>query len=132
MAIRAERRMVLEMVQEKRITAGEGAKLIEALQGFAASKDRAAPEPEIGRAGIDRPRWVRVRVTDAANGSPRVNLRLPVGLVERGIKAGARLAPEVGGIELERLLGAIEAGQAGRVIDEVDGDGSKHIEITLE
>ncbi len=132
MAIRAERRMVLEMVQEKRITAGEGAQLIDALAKFANRADQAASKAEDGRAETDRPRWVRVRVTDAVSGSPRMNLRLPVGLVEHGIKAGARLTPEVGGIGLDRLLGAIETGQTGQVIDEVDSGGGKRIEITLE
>jgi hypothetical protein len=130
MAVSAERRMVLEMVQEKRITPGEGAQLIEALAGLNIQSEMSATSPEASREGADRPHWVRVRVTDAASGSPRVNLCLPVGLVEGGIKAGARLTPEVGGIELERLLDAIEAGQTGRVIDELDSE--KHVEISLE
>ncbi len=122
MSTHAERLMVLEMVHEKKITAGEGAQLIAAL-GEPIVQDRAK---------LTSLRWVRIRVTDAATGRQRANLKLPVGLVSSGLKAGAHITDEIGGVSVERLQAAIEAGQPGLVIDEVDDQSGKHVEITLE
>ncbi len=122
MSTHAERLMVLEMVHAKKITAGEGAQLIAAL-GEPVALEQVEP------ASLH---WVRVRVTDAATGKQRANLRLPVGLVESGLKAGAHITDEIGGVSVERLLAAIEAGKPGLVIDEVDSASGRHVEITLE
>ena len=59
-----ERMQILKMIQEGKITADEGAKLLEALNASAKTEKRPpAPPPPPGMPGSDS-RWFRVRVTD--------------------------------------------------------------------
>jgi len=60
------------------------------------------------------PRWLRVRVTDTATGKTRVNVRLPVTLLNAGAKMGARFSPELGQEQMDEIMNAIKAGEIGR------------------
>ena len=92
-----ERLRILKMISERQITAEEGARLLEAL--------RAAGPDATGRHAAGRARWLRVRVTDRTSGRAKLNVTIPIGLVDVGLKMGARFAPEMADMD----LGAIQA-----------------------
>lgn len=127
MASTEERMQILKMIEEGTISASEGADLLRALD---TGKQRAASYEPI--TGVSNPRWFRVRVTDTASGRHKVNVNIPIGLVQVGIKMGARFAPEMEGVNYEQIMEAIRSGQQGKVLDVTDEEGGERVEIFVE
>lgn len=126
MASVEERMQILKMIEEGKISAGEGADLLRALDQ---KQKGAEPEPI---KGASSPRWFRVRVTDSNTGRSKVNVNIPIGLVNVGIKMGARFVPELGeGDEYQQIMDAIRSGKQGKII-EVEDDEGERVEIFVE
>ncbi len=132
--IRGEERMkVLRMVEAGKITAEQATQLLEAL-------DEAPTGPKGAPAGSGGPavpaniagRWFRVRVTDSDTGKVRVNVRLPVGVVNAGLKMGMRFAPQVEGLDLDSLSAMINSGEVGQIVDVFDDKDGEHVEVYIE
>lgn len=133
MATSEERMRVLRMVQEGKITAQQGVQLLDALDAGQRRANKgmvAAPPtpPAIPGAG----RWFRVMVTDTNTGKTRVNVRLPVSLVSAGMKMGARFSPQVEGLDAEQLMGFLNSGAVGKIVDVYDEDDGEHVEVFIE
>jgi hypothetical protein len=120
-----ERLQILKMIEEGKITPEEGAKLLSAL----GKKSAPAPPPPPG--GSDA-RWFRVRVTDADTGRSKVNVNIPMGLVNVGVRMGARFIPETSDIDLEELLEQIRSGAHGKIVEVMDDESGEHVEIFIE
>lgn len=126
--VSAEERMrILKMISEKQITAEEGARLLEALR---ASGGEATRE-ESGRA-----RWLRVKVTDKATDKAgdriKLNVTIPIGLVDIALKMGARFAPELSGMDGNLIQSALRDGVQGRVLSVDDAEDNERVEIFVE
>jgi len=78
------------------------------------------------------PRWFRVRVTDLATGKSKVNVNLPMNLVEVGTRMGARFAPDLEGVNLRQIVRQIKGGAQGKVIEVEDVEGGERVEIYVE
>jgi len=125
MATVEERMEILKMVQGGQITAEEGAQLLEALE--------ERTEPRLGSRPPDRtekPRRLRVRVSDLESGRNKVNIDLPWNLVNVGMHMGARFAPEE--IDLEEVMRALQSGAEGKVVDVEDAEDNERVEIFVE
>jgi len=122
-----ERLKVLQMIQNGKITAEEGMRLLEAL----GQKPAASPEPPEGQP-TRTPRWFRLRVIDTSTGKVRVNVRMPVSVINAGVKMGARFSPEVEGLNTSDLLEHIRAGDIGQIVDVTDEEEGEHVEVFLE
>jgi hypothetical protein len=118
-----ERMKILKMVEEGKITAEEGARLLAALAK--GERRRASFAPGEGR-------WLRVRVTDLNSGKASVNVNLPVGLVNVGLRMGARFVPEMEGLNVQELDDAIRQGMTGKIIDLVDEEEGQRVEVYVE
>jgi hypothetical protein len=118
-----ERLRILKLVEDRAVTAEEGARLLAAL-GAA-----AAPDPEGGPAAG---RWLRVRVTDSMSGRAIVNLTLPARLLSVAAKLGGRFVPDDSGVDLEELAREIRAGAQGRILEVEDPDDGTKVEIFVE
>jgi hypothetical protein len=132
MATSEERLKVLHMVQDGKITAEEGMRLLAALgevKPKAAVRPPAVEKPPVTSAGA---RWFRVRVTDTNTGRVRVNIRLPVTVVTTGFKLGARFSPEVEGLDMKVLMDSIRSGETGQIVDVYDDQDGEHVEVFLE
>lgn len=85
-----QRRQILEMLAEGRITAGEAEQLIDALE-------RERPELPAGSVSRPKPRPKYLRVlVDSANdgdGPGRVNLRVPLQLLRAGVRLTSLIPP---------------------------------------
>jgi hypothetical protein len=126
MATTEERMQILKMIEEGKISAKEGAELIKAL-------DKGGPSrPGEPIKGASAPRWFRVRITDNKSGRTKANINIPMGLVNVGIKMGARFTPDVESFDLNQLLQAIQSGQQGKVVDVMNRDDDERIEIFVE
>ncbi len=126
MASAEERMQILRMIEEGKISAAEGAELLRALDK---SGRGTKTEP---LKGSSSPRWFRVRVTDTGTGRNKVNVNIPMGLVNVGIKMGAKFAPEIEGTEYENIMEAIRSGQQGKIMDIFDEEDGERVEIFVE
>lgn len=124
MSTQEERLQILKMVQNGHITADEAAKLLEAIDQINA-KDQA----EIGG---QPPKWFRVRVTDMQSGKVKVNVNIPMGLVNVGMRMGAKFAPDMAGIDVDQMVKAIKEGAHGKIIDVEDQEDGERVEIYVE
>ena len=128
MATPEERMQILKMIEAKQITAEEGAKLLAAL----GEKDKHAtpgPQPSPSTSG----KWFRVRVTDLRTGRRKVNVNIPLGLVDVGMKMGAKFAPAgVEGLDMDKIIAAIKSGGQGKVVDVEDEEDGEHVEVFIE
>lgn len=134
-----ERMKILQMLQEGKITPESAAQLLEAMgEGVPDPAPAATPAPTAAPVMADvpeagpKPRWLRVRVTDSGTGRPRVNVRVPLGLVGLGLKLGAKYSPEIESIDAEALVQAIQSGETGAFVDVFDEDDGEHVEVFLE
>jgi len=118
-----ERIKILKMVEEGKLTAEEAARLLSSL-GKSDRKRTAATDIES--------RWLRVRVTDLTTGKAKVNVNIPMRLVNVGLRVGARFIPDMEGVELTDLSQALEEGMTGKIIDVVDEEDNERVEIFAE
>jgi hypothetical protein len=151
--VTAEERMrILQMLQEGKISPEAAAQLLEAMGEGATDEGPAkaqAARQEAARQETRSPlprqepmqeplepgkkaRWLRVRVTDSGSGRPKVNVRMPISLVNLGLKIGARYTPEIEGLDLSGLLEAAQMGEAGPFVDVYDDEDGEHVEVFLE
>jgi hypothetical protein len=124
MASTEERMRILRMIDEGKITAEEGAKLLTALSETPKVKPRKSLRDAAGGA-----RWLRIRVTDMVTGKSKATVNLPIGLVDAGLNIASQYAP---GIEFDELVEAINQGASGKIIDVIDDEDGEHVEIYIE
>ena len=127
MATVEERMKILKMIEEGKISAEEGAKLLAAL-----TESRKSASGAQSGTGTGDARWLRIRVTDTSTGKAKVNVNIPIGLVNVGLKLGARFSPEVDEEQMEALAEALKSGLSGKIIDVTDEDDGEHVEIFVE
>ena len=127
MATTEERLKILKMIEDGKLSAEEGAKLLAAL-----SEGRRPPGAPMPPRPPGGPRWLRVRVTDVRTGRSKASVQIPLDLVDAGIKIGAHFAPEVEGVDLNNVMQAVRAGMTGKIIDVTDEEDGEHVEIYVE
>jgi len=121
MATAEERLKILKMIDEGKISAEEGARLLSALAGSQKTGNRAPVRSSAGAA-----RWLRVRVTDTFTGKTKATVNLPIGLAISD--ASATLARPLATIEasgpdqVERVAASV----AGLIAEEDQADNPSH------
>ncbi len=124
-----ERMKILKLIEEGKISAEEGAKLLSAISG---PRRPAGPMPS-RTPGMGGPaRWLRIRVTDIRTGRSKAAVQIPLALVDAGMKIGAHFAPEVEGVDMSNVMEALRSGVTGKIIDVTDEDDGEHVEIFVE
>jgi len=127
MANTEERMKILKMIEEGKVSAEDGAKLLAALsEGRRGSGASNSPRPP--GAG----RWLRIRVTDIASGRSKASVQIPIGLIDAGMKIGAHFAPEVEGVDMSYVMDALRSGMTGKIIDVTDDEDGEHVEIFVD
>jgi hypothetical protein len=124
MSLTEERMRILNMIQEGHITAEEGAKLLSAL--------KASQQKGSSAAGGTAPRWFRVRVTDLRTGKHKVNMNIPMALVNVGIRMGARFVPETDEVSYDEVVSALQSGQQGLILEVEDQESQERVEMFVE
>ncbi len=123
MATPEERMRILKMIEEGKITAEEGARLLSAL----------SEKGEVRRTGLGgSARWLRVRVTDTKTGKIKATVQLPLSLVDAGLRIGAHFVPEVAGLDMNAIMQALRNDVSGKIVDVVDEEDGEHVEIYIE
>jgi len=119
-----ERLKILKMIDDGKISAEEGAKLLAALAESGKTERKALTRAVSGTA-----RWLRVRVTDANSGKTKATVNLPLRLVDAGLNIASQYAPDVA---FDELIEAINDGAEGKIIDVVDEEDGERVEIFVE
>ncbi len=123
MSLREEQRKILEMVAQGTISPEDGVRLLEALQGT-----------ESGVAtSQNKPRWLKIQVTDMETNRPRVHIVLPFSMVKAGLRMGQAfgvpgLSPEI----VQELEHALINESRGKIVDVVDQEDKERVEIYVE
>jgi len=129
--VNEENLKILRMIEERTITAEQGAQLLAAgnkAAGAPASPSAlATPAPKSGKT-----RWFRVLVTDTASEKVRVSVRLPLSLVKWGMKVGGQFSPEVKGIDFDELSEIINSETDGKLVEVMDEEDGEHVQIFIE
>ena len=121
-----ERMKILKMIDEGKISAEEGARLLSALNEGQRGSSSTMPRMS-GSA-----RWLRVRVTDVATGRSKATVQIPIALLDAGMKIGAHFAPEVEGVDMSTIMEALRSGTMGKIVDVIDDEDGEHVEIFVE
>ncbi len=125
-----ERLKILKMIQEGTITAEEGAKLLKALTSSSQKPRRRTTVVQTG----GNARWLKIRVTDMSSGKAKVNVNLPLKLVDAGINIAAQFVPQE--MDLDGIMTAVNEAisdnMMGKIVDVVDGEDGEHIEVFIE
>jgi len=123
MATTEERMKILKMIEEGKVSAEEGAKLLAAL---------ASAKSSTGSLSASGAKWLRVRVTEVNSGRSKATVQIPISLMEAGMKIGAHFAPEIDGVNMDQLMEALRSGVMGKIIDVTDDEDGEHVEIFVE
>ncbi len=120
-----ERLQILKMVQEGKITADEAGKLLSAV-------DEPVSQPVAGDA-----KWFRVKVMDLRTGKTKVNVNLPIALLDVGMNIGMKFVPEevlggAKGVDLRQIVDAIRSGAMGKLVEVEDEDEGVRVEVVVE
>lgn len=126
-----ERMRVLRMIEEGKISAEEGTRLLKAIEKSSKKQGRRPSTPQPPTSGESSGRWMRLRVSDTGSGRTKVNMTLPLGLVSMGLQVGARFVPEVNNLDVTQIRDALRSGVPGKILEVMDDDGEL-VEIFVE
>ena len=138
-----ERLRILQLLEQKRITAAEAADLLAALDDRGRDIDRRVERgrwvrqergrwirEEIGPPP-SRARWFRVRVTDQRTGRVRSNVSVPIGMVGFGLGFARRFRRMPGVEHVDDLFEALRSGRRGVIFD-VANENAERVEIFID
>jgi len=129
-----ERLRILKLIEEKKVTAEEGLKLLDAL-----GEDSGAG-----------PKWFKVRVTKAGRERPTIHVNIPFSFIRAAVRLGGKfqmMIPEdarqkmvekgvrldaEGVEELERMFGSLAEHGQYKMVDVVDEEDGEHVEVFVE
>ena len=121
-----ERMKILKMINDGKITAEEGAQLLTAL-----TQRSEKPKKSGGRSLTGQ--FLRVKVTDMSTGKTKVNVNVPMKLVDAGLNIAAQFTPEM---ENAQMMGAVKEALSenmrGKIVDVVDEEDQEHVEIFID
>jgi hypothetical protein len=115
-----ERPRVLKLLEDKKITADEAARLLDAM----------AETP-----GTLRPKFLKVKVHDKATGKLKVNVVVPVALVRWGMQfvpESAQMKLNKQNISFDQIADALEHDFQGKLVDVDDEEDGEKVEVYLE
>jgi len=121
-----ERMKILKMISDGKITAEEGSKLISTLS------QKSEKEIKFAKRSLFN-QMLRVRVTDMSTGKTKVNVNVPMKLVDAGLNIAAQFTPEMENAQMmEAVKEALAENMSGKIVDVVDEEDQEHVEIFIE
>lgn len=128
--MKEEMRKILQMVEQNKITVEEAEKLLDAMVPDE-EEVQTAPAASESIQG----KFLRVRVTE--HGEQKVQVNVPLSIVEVGLKIGMQVGPQfvpemegLKNIDFGELMEAIRQGATGKLVEVKDGD--EEVEIYVD
>lgn len=131
MSINEEKMQILKMIEEGKINSTEGLELLDAIE----SKDSQEVITHNNSSNYSA-KWLRVRVK-AEDDKTKVNVNIPISLVDIGFKIATAYSPELKadelkGIDFEEIINAIKNGAEGKIVDIYDEESNTTVEVFVE
>ena len=106
-----ERMKILKMISDGKITAEEGSRLISTLS------QKSEKEIKFAKRSLSN-QMLRVRVTDMSTGKTKVNVNVPMKLVDAGLNIAAQFTPEMENAQMmEAVKEALAENLSGKIVD---------------
>lgn len=127
----SERKKILEMLEEGKITSKEAADLLEAID------DTSEKYNEVSEVSISySKKYLKIRVIEG-NDQSKVKLNIPIKLVKLGLSFASKLNSSIDGVqisnqEIDIILDAIENEVEGEIISIDADDGKTQVKIYIE
>lgn len=123
--IKDERIQILEMVEEGKISTSEATELLDALEGNQVEITPKTPA-----------KWLKIRV-NTMDDNPKVNVNIPISLVEVGLKLAKKFDPKLeeaglDQIDLDEIIEAVKNGAEGKIVDVEDEEDQTKVQIYVE
>lgn len=123
----SEKMQILTMIQNGKITAEEGAKLLEVLENNIENENRFTSQK--------KPKWLKIKVLEAGK-KAKVNVTIPLSLLNIGVKLASKFSPEINEIgltdnDMEEIFDIIKSGEVGKIVD-IDTEKGEKVEIVIE
>jgi hypothetical protein len=119
-----EKMQILKMIEDGVVSSEEGLKLLSALE----------EDEKTENLDGSKVKFLKVKVVDPT-GKTKVNIKIPISLVNVGIKIGKKFSPELqesmGGIEFDDIIKMIQDGAEGRLVD-VESEEGEIVQIYVE
>ena len=128
-----EKRKILQMVQEARISAEDGAKLLSALDR--PSQGQRTQTVLKSREGERSGKSLHIRVTDTSTGQVDAKFSIPLGVarIARSFMPEAELHKlDLHGVDLTQILEAVESGEVGTLFQLDDERHHRNVEAWIE
>jgi hypothetical protein len=128
--VKEERLQVLKMIQDGIISPEEGARLLAAMGDAIPTppKPPKAPEVPVRERPVYNPRWLRIKISDKRNENAKVNITIPLPLLDWGL----RIAEQSAGVNLSAVRDVIRSGAEGKIIEVEDSASEGRVEISVE
>ena len=123
-----ERLIVLKMIEEGRVSVEDGANLLSSLEGSTPRRP-SRPRPPAGPRAL---RMLRVMVNEGRSRKLKVNVVLPMALVDAGLNIASNYIDEDTEEHAAALIEAIRSGTTGKVLDYVAEDDGEHVQVYIE
>lgn len=116
-----ERMRILKMIEAGKVSAEEGISLLEAID----ENINETIKPK------SKGKFLVVKV----DGDDKVNIRVPLALVDAGLKIGSKyekdLENKLGGIQLEEMLKMAQEGAEGQIVD-IETEDGESVKVYVE
>ncbi|MEJ2599127.1 MAG: MFS transporter [Anaerolineales bacterium] len=119
-----KRLKIMEKLENQQISAEEATRLLEGVSEGSWEK-LAIPKEAVQR------QHVRIRISDLASGIMKVDLRLPVGLVNTVLYMGGHLSPDLENYDPNKLKALIETLSPQQGKKHLDADGER-LEVSID
>ena len=120
-----ERIKILSMLQEGKIDSSEAARLLQALD------ESAKPTTEEGKTA-KKPRYLHIKVTREIDGKSIADIKVPISIVNAGMRMGAKFSPHMAGMDPDMLAELLKSDEPSQIIDVTDEEDGEHVQIFLE
>ncbi|MDN5304769.1 MAG: hypothetical protein PWP46_1655 [Fusobacteriaceae bacterium] len=124
-----EKKQILKMLEEGKISSEEAMKLLEALE-----KTDGSEELVIYNEKGKRAKWLKIFIIDTEKDA-KVKVNLPIGLLKTGVKIGTKFSKEfreaLEGVDLDDIFEEIKKGAKGKIVD-IEAEGNKRVEVYVE
>ncbi len=119
-----ERLEVIQRLEEGQVSAEEAAALLQTIkQGNWGTTSSASHREQ---------RQLRLQVSDVTSGAMRVNMTLPLGLVNAVLYSGGRLADGLEGIDLQELEKLVASSAVSKSARAMDTENNERVEVSVE
>ena len=152
---KADRKEVLDLLANGKITADEAAQLLSQPTEPAAPSPPTPPEPVVAVEEVEpvakiktaiaieiddetdykaentgKPQWFKVRVTNMETGKNKVSVNIPLRMMQWGIRLGSQFTDELKGLKLDEMQHMM--GEKGMLVEVMDEDSNEHVQVYLE